>query len=79
MLELGVRKGFRRTSDWLVIPLAPRYHSDGGPTAIDGSMGVPAWEARFGTQVRHLDAVSREIGYNVWLKAGIDRQLEGLC
>jgi len=62
-----------KVSDWLVIPLDALMHT--GNQGIDGSMGVETWEERFGKQAHHLDEVSRKIGYNVWLKAGINREV----
>lgn len=76
--QLGIHKGLgQKTSDWLVIPLAARYHV--GDLGIDGALGVMEWEHRFGSQVGHLDDVCRELGVNVWKKAGIDREVEGSC
>ena len=73
-----VHKGLgQKTSDWLVIPLAPRYHT--GELGIDASLGVIEWEHRFGSQVGHLDDLCQELGVNVWKKAGIDREVEGIC
>ena len=74
--ELGIHKGLgQKTSDWLCIPLAVKYHT--GDVGIDGALGVVEWERRFGTQVGHLDDVCRELGINVWKRAGIDREVEG--
>lgn len=78
MKEIGVHKGFgQKTSDWLVIPLHIDYHI--GSLGIDGNLGATAWEASFGRQVNHLDDLCRAVGYNVWLRAGVPRELEGLC
>lgn len=78
MRLVGVHKGLgAKTSDWLVIPLAARYHT--GDYGIDGGLGVLEWESRFGSQVGHLDDVCRELGINVWKRAGVDRELEGVC
>lgn len=63
----------KKTSDWLVIPLDWMMHT--GNLGIDGSMGVWTWEERYGRQVDHLDDVCRQLGYNVWEKAGIEREL----
>lgn len=72
----GVHKGLgMKTSDWLVIPLAHRYHV--GAEGIDAALGVTAWEARFGAQADHLDEICRRLGYNVWERAGIKREV--LC
>lgn len=49
----------------LLLPLQIEYHSM-GPLGIDGALGRQRWEARFGTQADHLDALSRELGYDVW-------------
>lgn len=69
MVELGMdpvnAMGRRGYSDALVIPLVLEFHSY-GPYAIDGQMGVEAWEERFGSQVDHVDTVSRLLGYDLW-------------
>lgn len=71
--DLGVTKGMGlKTSDWLVIPLAIELHSM-GPGAIDGALGVKAWEELHGTQVEYLDRVAELTGVDVWRKAGVDR------
>lgn len=57
----------RKTSDWLVIPIAAELHT--GRFGIDGSLGVRAWEVRFGRQVDFLHMVSEEVGYDVIRKA----------
>lgn len=77
MVELGYNRGSTRSNHWLVIPLHLYMHSM-GPYAIDGSCGVLTWERMFGTQVEHLDDVSRRLGYNVWKRGGIERIVEGL-
>ncbi len=77
MRDVGVHKGvLQKTSDWLIIPLAPEYHYI-GPLAIDGQIGVATWERRFGMQVDFLDYVCMTLGVNVWKKAGIDREVTG--
>lgn len=62
----------RKVSDWLVIPLAWRYHY--GDFGIDTGQGVyktkEQWEAAFGRQVDFLVRVSQHVGYNVFAKAG---------
>lgn len=71
-----VHKGMgQKVSDWLVIPLRAELHSI-GPEAIDGGMGVRAWEQKYGAQLAHLDDVCRQLGVNVWRKAGIEREVE---
>jgi len=74
----GIHKGFgQKTSDWLVIPLAHDYHV--GRFGIDsGNMSVKEWEGHFGSQIDHLVAVSRRLGYNVFLKAGVPYEIAGL-
>lgn len=71
LAELGVHSlsglGLRGHSDWLVVPIALRLHSL-GPEAIDGQMGVRAWEAKYRTQAELLDEVSEQVGYSVWDK-----------
>lgn len=70
-----VHKGMgQKVSDWLVIPLAPEYHT--GAHGIDlGCYTIEEWERRFGSQADHLDEVCRSLGVNVWQKAGIDREV----
>lgn len=71
---IGIHKGMgQKNSDWLVIPLAYALHT--GPEGIDSGMGVIAWEKKYGSQVDHLDEVCRRLGYNCWLKAGIQREV----
>ncbi|HQR22949.1 MAG TPA: hypothetical protein PKV98_18935 [Burkholderiaceae bacterium] len=77
MAELGYGRQKWKSSDWLVIPLRIELHSM-GPEAIDGAKGVLSWEADYGKQVDHVDEVCRRLRENLWLKAGIDRQVEGL-
>lgn len=73
--EIGVHKGFgMKTSDFLVIPLAPRFHT--GEFGVD-VIPVWEWERRFGSQVQHLDDLCRELGYSVWELAGVNRRVEG--
>lgn len=75
VLELGFEwqpGGAQKQNDWLVIPLAPEYHT--GAWGIDNGTsnirGVDEWEAAFGTQMEHLREVSYLLGYNVLEKAG---------
>jgi hypothetical protein len=61
----------KKVSDWLVIPLNWRYHT--GDYGIDNGLafkGKEHWELAYGTQVSHLIAVSIELGYNVFARAG---------
>ncbi len=69
MLDRGVRKALgRKTSDWLVIPLAARYHT--GEFGIDsGQFSVREWELRFCEQAEMLDRVCAELGVDVWAMA----------
>jgi hypothetical protein len=68
--------GLRGYSDALVIPIHPELHY-AGPDAIDGHMGRSAWEAKYGTQESHLDAVGEQIGIDLWrLHAEFTGQLE---
>ena len=76
MKDAGVHSAMgRKSSDWLVIPLAAHYHV--GALGIDGALSVPEWERRFGAQADHLDDVCRSLGVNVWKLAGVDREVEG--
>lgn len=68
--ELGIHKGkSQKTSDWLVIPLIPDLHNGNNGIHI---IGVLTWEARFGSQVDHLNMICNLLGVNLWQKAGID-------
>jgi hypothetical protein len=72
MREIGVHKGLgQKTSDFLVIPLAPRFHT--GDLGID-VIPVWEWERQFGTQVAHLDELCETLGYDVWELAGVRRE-----
>lgn len=77
--DIGIHKGAgQKTSDWLVIPLAARLHS-AGPQGIDGgSITVREWEDLFGTQVYFLEWVSRQLGVNVFQKAGFTHEVSGI-
>ena len=67
---IGLKGGGLKTSDWFVIPLDAEYHTgDKGIHVI----GVKTWEKRYGTQVELLNRLSHMLGYNVWIKEGIDR------
>jgi hypothetical protein len=63
------RSAGRKTSPWLVIPLAAKLHT--GPGGIDGfpRPSVKAWELRHGKQSDMLDEVARRTGVDVWAKA----------
>lgn len=70
----------RKVSDWLVIPIAARFHV--GEMGIDTGMGAfrstREWEEALGTQVEHLTSVSRFVGYNVFERAGLVFPIEGI-
>lgn len=75
MSEAGINRGTsQKPSDWLIIPLAARYHT--GEFGIDSGQpdwgDVDRWEEHFGSQIEHLTAVSLAVGYNVFKKAGYD-------
>lgn len=57
--------GMRGYGDVLVIPLQIEFHSI-GQNAVDGGMGRLTWEALYGEQARHIDAVGLELGYDLW-------------
>jgi hypothetical protein len=66
---MGLGRGTsQRTSHWLTIPLCVAHHYI-GPEAIDGEIGVPTWEARYGTQMAHLEIISERVGFNVFERA----------
>ena len=69
----GLKSQNQKPNDFLVIPLDAQLHTGG--LGIDSGMGVKSWEARFGTQVMHLDRLCKALGYNVWKLAGIDREV----
>lgn len=62
----------QKANHWLVIPLAPEYHS-AGPWAIDGGYGVLSWEREFGTQLFWLAHVADRLNVDVFHLAGIER------
>ena len=73
MRQFGVLRGTsQKVSDWLVIPIAMKYHT--GDQGVD-FIGVETWEKRFGTQVDFIDEVCLALNVNVWKKAGIDREV----
>ncbi len=72
MVFRGIHTGMgQKTSDWLVIPLAARFHV--GDFGIDNGMGkfkgVKAWEKNFGNQADFLDIICQQIGVDLWRKA----------
>lgn len=71
-MALYLRKGGGlKTSDWLVIPLCLELHAM-DPEGIDAALGVKAWEAKYGTQLFHLQRVCILTGTDVLALAGID-------
>jgi hypothetical protein len=58
----------QRQNPFLQIPLAPSLHY-AGRDAIDGSIGVESWEAKYGTQVEHLGWVAEQLGYDIFALA----------
>lgn len=54
----------QKQNPYLQIPLHEKYHT--GIFGIDGGMGVLRWERGFGTQVKHLQWVIDQLGYNVF-------------
>ena len=71
---IGLKSQNQRTSDWFVLPLDIEYHV--GDSGIH-TIGVRTWEKRYGTQVELLNQLSRMLGYNVWIKDGLDRKKAG--
>jgi hypothetical protein len=55
--------------DWMVIPLASKYHT--GQFGIDGSMGVMAWEKKYGPQLGFLLEVMRQTGVDPFKASGM--------
>ncbi len=73
MRQFGQLRGVgMRTSDWLQIPLAPRYHT--GELGID-ALGIETWERTFAPQVELLERVSAELGYDVFELAGLEHEI----
>ena len=73
---IGLKGGALKSSDWLVIPLHAHYHT--GDQGVD-RIGVLTWERLYGRQVDHLDRVCLLLGYNVWYRAGVARDVPGLA
>jgi hypothetical protein len=70
MKDIGVHSGgSQKSNHWLQIPLSVHVHT--GPQGIDSGMGVESWEKCFGPQVMLLKNVSKQLGYDVFKKAGI--------
>ena len=68
MRQFGQLRGVGlKTSDWLQLPLAHRYHQ--GDHGIE--RGVESWEALFGSQVEYLEQLCHELGYDVLALAGL--------
>lgn len=69
-----------KVSDWLQIPIAERYHT--GQFGIDNGMGIyktkEMWEAAFGKQSDFLIRLSRQLGYNVFARAGFRVVISGM-
>jgi hypothetical protein len=67
----------QKQNDWLVIPLAPEYHT--GHMGIDNGQGeykgVAEWEVAFGTQAQWLEAIRviiwQQFGYCIYERAGL--------
>lgn len=79
MIERGIFKaGGKKTSDWLVIPLAAHLHYLGSEGIDAGKLTVDEWEGRYGTQADYLDEVVKRTGIDVWQKA-LDEQKKGVA
>lgn len=68
----GIHVGIgMKSSDWLVIPLAARFHT--GEFGIDSGMGkikgVKEWEKAFGNQADFIDMLSARLKIDLWEKA----------
>ena len=73
MAALGVHRGMsRKVSDWLVLPLYPKFHT--GEFGIH-TLGVREWEARFGRQADLLEALGEQMGVDLFEMAGVKRDL----
>jgi len=75
MAEAGINRGVsQKPSDWLIIPLAARYHT--GEFGIDSGHpvwgDVEMWEEQFGSQMDLLTDVCVNVGINVFRRAGYD-------
>ena len=65
----GGKSASQKANDWLVIPLAPEYHT--GKLGIH-QLGVATWESQFGRQVDFLKRVCEQTGVDVFEKAGLE-------
>lgn len=62
----------RKTSDWLVIPLAFDLHV--GDEGID-RIGVHRWELKYGKQADMIDVLCQRLGIDLWAKAREEEKL----
>lgn len=63
-------QSMRGLSDWLVIPIAPQYHTYSAHAFH--SIGAVQWERRFGTQMEHLEYVNSQLDYDIFALAHKD-------
>lgn len=78
MVERGFPRTFgRKSSDWLVIPIAYRLHVGAG--GIDGPYRIPVeeWEAKYGRQADMIDRLVVRTGIDVWALARAEEK--GMC
>lgn len=71
----GILRGkSQKPSDWLVIPIAERYHT--GRFGIDSGHpyygDAELWEKEFGSQIGMLMRVCDHVGYDVFELAGLE-------
>jgi len=59
--------GSKKNSNWLVIPLSPRFHR--GKDGIH-TIGVQTWEEKYQAQIVHLKVISLILKVDVFEKAG---------
>jgi len=65
----------QKSSDWLAIPLHEIYHT--GAIGID-KIGVEVWERNNAPQVRLIDKLCCLLEMDLWIRAGIKRELPEL-
>ena len=62
--DAGILSGLaRKSSDWLILPLAARFHT--GKEGIH-VIGVRSWEGLYGTQISLYSVVCEQLGIDGW-------------
>jgi len=65
----NLRGGGQKTSDWLVVPIAAKYHT--GDFGIDNGIAVREWEKEFGYQVDMLLDINDQLDYCIFDLSGL--------